>query len=304
MLLRDTRDYQILFLATFLLLGLSTRDWSIAPYRIGLAIAACIFTQWAFEWGRTVRASSPECLPPHLRGNSPKAPDSNSAPSKWSAFLNIRSPLITALSLSLLLRTGHDATLFMAGSCAIASKYLFRAHGKHFFNPANFGIIAVLLFTKDGWVSPGQWGDDLWYVLLFAGAGGIVLKRVGRWDTTITFLSTYATLMAMRMLWLGWTWDVWLHQLMNGSLLLFALFMLTDPRSIPNARQGRVIWSVAIAILTVILQTLFFVPSAVFWALFVIAPCTLLIDRWCPGDRFVWRLSTLWARQPSSLVRG
>jgi hypothetical protein len=66
-----------------------------------------------------------------------------------------------------------------------------------------------------------------------------VLKRVGRWDTTLAFLGSYALLEALRNLWLGWAWDVWAHRLMSGSLLLFALFMVTDPRSIPNARPAQ-----------------------------------------------------------------
>lgn len=287
MLLRDARDYQILFLSTFLLLGINTRDWSLDPHRIAVAIAACVLTQWAIAGIRFL--INPLIRSETSSANDTVVPHSLATRSQWAAALNIRSPLITALSLSLLLRTGQDMTMVMAGMVAIASKSLLQIQGKHFFNPANIGIIAVLLFTPDGWVSPGQWGDDLWYVLVFAGAGGIVLKRVGRWDTSLTFLATYALLMAARSLWLGWTWDVWFHQLTTGSLLLFALFMVTDPRSIPNARPGRIFWSMAIAVLTFILQTIFFIPTAVFWSLFVLSPFTLLMDRWWSSDRFTWQ---------------
>lgn len=295
MVLRDARDYQILFLSTFLLLGLSTRDWLLDPHRIAVAIAACVLTHGVIEGGRAVYRYylSSENLEENATPSSP-----------WATVLNIRSPLITSLSLSLLLRTGHDTTMLMAGGLAIASKSLFRTDGKHFFNPANFGIISAILLTHDAWVSPGQWGEDLWFVLLFAGAGGIVLNRVGRWDTSVTFLGTYAALMALRTFALGWTWDVWLHQLTNGSLLLFALFMITDPRSIPNARQGRVIWAMAIALLTFILQAYFFVSTAAFWALFVLAPCTLLIDRGWPSDRFSWNPVKRWMGTPAPAVHG
>lgn len=279
MVLRDARDYQILFLSTFLVLGLSTRDWSFDPHRIGIAIATCVLTQLMIESGKL--------LFQNLWSQAEPSISSDPQP-QWASLLNLRSPLITSLSLSLLLRTDHDTTMVLAGVAAIASKSLFQINGKHFFNPANFGIITVLLLTQDGWVSPGQWGEDLWFVLIFAGAGGVVLNRVGRWDTSVTFLGTYAALMALRTVGLGWTWDVWFHQLTTGSLLLFALFMLTDPRSIPDARQGRIIWSMAIALFTFILQTAFFIPTAAFWALFVLSPCTVLIDRWWRSDRFVW----------------
>ncbi|MCV3214139.1 RnfABCDGE type electron transport complex subunit D, partial [Plectonema radiosum NIES-515] len=202
--------------------------------------------------------------------------------------LAIRSALITALGLSLLLRADDWTTMALAGFVAIASKFVFKVGDKHFFNPANAGIICALLLTPDAWVSPGQWGDDWWYGLLFAGTGGMILKRVGRWDTTAAFLLTYAFMEAIRNIMLGWTWDVYWHRLMSGSLLLFALFMVTDPRSIPNAQIGRLIWAMCIAILTFILRNYFFVSTAVFWALFTLAPLTILLDILWKAPRFSW----------------
>jgi Na+-transporting NADH:ubiquinone oxidoreductase subunit NqrB len=178
--------------------------------------------------------------------------------------------------------------MIIAGALAILSKFIFQVRGKHFFNPANFGIIATIILTNDAWVSPGQWGDEIWYALLFAGGGGLILKRVGRWDTTVAFLGSYAFLEAIRNIWLGWTWDVFAHRMMSGSLLLFALFMITDPRSIPNARIGRLFWATAIAILTFVLQNYFFVPTGVFFALFALSPLTIILDGIWSSPRFSW----------------
>ncbi len=55
-----------------------------------------------------------------------------------------RSPLITGLSLSLLLRSHDPAVWALAGVAAIGSKYLIRVGGKHLFNPACFAIVALL----------------------------------------------------------------------------------------------------------------------------------------------------------------
>jgi Na+-transporting NADH:ubiquinone oxidoreductase subunit NqrB len=211
--------------------------------------------------------------------------------------------MITALGLSLLLRADHYTTMLLAGSLAILSKFLFQVERKHFFNPANFGIIAALVLTNDAWVSPGQWGDDGWYALLFAGTGGMVLKRVGRWDTTAAFLGVYALLEAIRNLWLGWTWDVYCHRLMSGSLLLFALFMITDPRSIPNARISRLIWAGSIAVVTFILRNQFFNSTAVFWALFALSPLSIVLDYIWSGSRFSWS-STLLNIDSTSVENG
>ncbi|GAX44000.1 hypothetical protein NIES4075_50150 [Tolypothrix sp. NIES-4075] len=279
MLLKDIRDYQILFLSLFLILGIGTRDWTLRPELIAVAIATCISTQWLLskvkEKIETVK-DKVIFLSPH----PPLSPSFHP--------LAFRSPLITALGLSLLLRADDWTTMTLAGFVAIASKFVFKVGDKHFFNPANAGIICALLLTSDAWVSPGQWGDDWWYGLLFAGTGGMILKRVGRWDTTAAFLLTYAFMEAIRNLWLGWTWDVYWHRLMSGSLLLFALFMVTDPRSIPNARIARVVWAMCIAILTFILRNYFFVSTAVFWALFALAPLTMLLDTLWKAPRFSW----------------
>lgn len=271
MFLRDVRDYQILFLSLFLVLGIGTRDWTLRPEFIAVAIATCCLTQWV--------ATSLWLL----------------AQKHWNSELEIssiqpsfRSSFITALSLSLLLRADHFSTLILAGILAISSKFVLQFRHKHFFNPANFGIISALVLTQDAWVSPGQWGDDWWYVLVFAGTGGLLLKKIGRWDTTAAFFGTYTLLEAIRNIWLGWTWDVFFHRLMSGSLLLFALFMITDPRSIPNARLSRLIWAMSIALLTFILRNQYFISAAVFWALFALAPLTLILDSIWSEPRFTW----------------
>ena len=286
MLLQDARSFQILFLSLFLALGIGTRDWTLQPIMVVATIATCLLTQWGLSWliHYQTQASLPiQDSPPPLCPSAPPLPHSPTP-----QLPNFLSPLITSLGLSLLLRADHISTMVLASVVAIGSKFLLRIGDKHLFNPANFGIIVALTLTPDAWASPGQWGESGWFVLLFLGAGGLVLQRVGRWDTTAAFLGTYAALEAARNFWLGWTWDVWAHRLMSGSLLLFALFMITDPRTIPNARISRLIWAASIALLTFILRNVFFVPTAILWALFFLAPLTPLLDRLFPDDRFSW----------------
>ncbi len=288
MLRQDPRNYQILFLSFFLFLGIATRDWTLRPGLILVVIVTCILTQWL---AISVLENSQGKLLNLLIKNSECLDKSDSDFAIFSKMASLKSAMITALGLSLLLRADHYTTMILAGSLAILSKFLFQVERKHFFNPANFGIIAALILTNDAWVSPGQWGDDGWYALLFVGTGGMVLKRVGRWDTTVAFLGSYALLEAIRNLWLGWTWDVYCHRLMSGSLLLFALFMITDPRSIPKARFGRLVWAGFIAILAFILRNYFFISNGVFWALFALSPLSVLLDFIWSAPQFSW-LST------------
>ncbi|PZO36989.1 MAG: Na+-transporting NADH:ubiquinone oxidoreductase, subunit NqrB [Pseudanabaena frigida] len=269
-LFKDARDYQILFLSVFLLLGVSTRDWSLKPIAIALTFATCWLTQICMI----------SIFPP-------------ATAQKHERWLSLKSASITALGLSLLLRSDSYGAIACAAFLAIASKFIFRTNGKHWFNPANFGIVVVLLldnyvWNNHAWVSNGQWGEDSLYALIFLGLGGIVLKKVGRWDTSLVFLVAYSLLEGLRNLWLGWTWDVLAHRLTSGSLLLFALFMITDPRSIPNAKSARLIWAIAIAVLAFIFRNVFFNVDAMFYALFLISPLTVLCDRIWNAPRFQW----------------
>ncbi|MGD1897725.1 MAG: DUF2330 domain-containing protein [Phormidesmis sp.] len=282
LILKDARDYQIVFLTLFLGLGVAMRDWTLRPEMVGVAVVSALSVQFLLS----VASGYAGAILGRWTGYCTQF--------EWPA-VNWRSPLITALGLSLLLRTDHLWTMGLAAGAAIASKFLFKTQEKHFFNPANFGIVAAIALTQDAWISPGQWGEDMWYGFIFLGAGGLVLKRVGRWDTTGMFLGSYALMEALRNFYLGWTWDVWAHRMMSGALLLFALFMVTDPRSIPNARPARLVWAGAITLLTFTLRNTFYLTTAPFWALFLLAPLTIVLDRAWAAPRFEWR--QVWQRQ-------
>ncbi len=257
-LFKDARDFQILFLSAFLMLGIFNRDWTVRPELMIAILLSAIATQLIAD--QLFSSENP----------------------------SIRSALITAISLCALLRAGSVAAMVIAGAVSILSKFLLRYRGKHFFNPSNFGIILVLLLTTDAWVSPGQWGNEVWFVLLFFATGGMVVQKVGRWETTGAFLGGYALLEFIRNQWLGWTPDVFVHKMMSGSLLLFSFFMITDPRAIPDRRIARIIWSLCVAILTYVLRNHYFLPTAPFWALFALSPLTILFDRFFPSKRFEW----------------
>jgi len=245
---------------SFLALGIGARDFTLRWDCVFAALLSCIAAQFVAD--RLWRNPNP----------------------------SVRSALITAISLCLLLRANSWTTLLIAGVLSILSKYVLRYRGKHFFNPSNFGIVLVLLLSGDSWVTPGQWGEQVWFALFFAGAGMMVVRKVGRWDTTAIFLGCYALLEASRNFYLGWTWDVFVHRLTSGSLLLFAFFMITDPRAIPDHKRGRILFAFLVAALTFVLRNYYFIPTAVFWALFLLSPITILLDQFWTARRFQWIL--------------
>jgi Na+-transporting NADH:ubiquinone oxidoreductase subunit NqrB len=199
-----------------------------------------------------------------------------------------RSALISGLSLCLLLRTNVLALAAVAAGLAIASKFLVRVQGKHVFNPTNGALVAMLIFTDGVWVSPGQWGSAAIFAFLLASAGGLVVNRAARADVTWTFLAAHAALLLARTLWLGDPLAIPLQRLANGALVLFAFFMISDPRTTPDSRAGRVLFAVLVAVGAYLIQFKLFQTNPLLWSLAVCSLAVPLIDRLLPGGRYDW----------------
>ena len=202
-----------------------------------------------------------------------------------------RSALISALSLCLLLRTGSLGLAMLTAAVAIASKFTLRVRDKHVFNPTNFALVAMMLATGSVWVSPGQWGSGLVFAFLLASAGGLVVNRAARADVTLAFLASWASLLVARSLWLGEPLAIPLHRLENGALVLFAFFMISDPRTTPDSRAGRVLFATLVALGAYAVQFKLFRTNGLLWSLAVCSLLVPLIDRVLPGSRYQWRRS-------------
>ncbi len=254
----DPRILQIAFLGTLLAAGAYLRDFSLRPMQIALTFAAALGAQRVLD--RLTRKPTP----------------------------TLRSATITALSLTLLLRADNGWALPAAAVFAIASKFALRVHGKHLFNPANFGVGAALLILPGTWISPGQWGSDValagWLVVL----GATVASRARRADISWLFLLFYLGALAARVAWLGQRWAVWTHQLSSGALLLFAFFMISDPMTTPSHPKGRAAHAAMVAAIAYAWGFGLFRTNAVLWALFAAAPMAAVWDVIWPAPKFAW----------------
>lgn len=202
------------------------------------------------------------------------------------------SALITSLSLTLLLRTDVLALAMLAAALAIASKFLLRFHGKHIFNPANFALIAMMLLSDRAWVSSGQWGSAAIGAFVLACLGFLVLTKARRAETTIAFLVFYAALVFGRALWLDDPLSIPLHQLQNGALLIFAFFMISDPKTTPNSALGRVIYAALVVCVAGTIQFIYYQPNGPIIALILCAPVVPLIDMLLKGHLYRWQKTT------------
>src|SRR5262245_42931513 len=257
----DARHFQILALASLLAINFAWLDFSARPLNSALAIVSCLLTQ--------------------------------AACARWTgAPFDLRSPLITGLSLSLLLRTDEAWLHALAGVLAIGSKFVLRIDGKHIWNPAGFAIV-VLLFGSNGvWISPGQWGSAVWFAALLAFFAILVLHAARRSDIALFFIASHAALLLARALWLGDPLEIPLHQLQSGSLLIFTFFMISDPKTSPDSRLGRFLFAFAVAATGHYLAFFMQMRPALYIALFALSPVILLIDRLMPAQRFQWHAVT------------
>jgi len=199
-----------------------------------------------------------------------------------------RSPLISALSLTLLLRTGSLTLSIAAGVLAIGSKYLIRWNGKHIFNPANFGLVILSLLFASAWISPGQWGTAPLFALALLGLGGMVTGKAKRWDVSLALLGSYAALIFGRALWLGDPLTIPIHQMQSGALLVFAFFMISDPKTTPDARAGRIAYAAIVATIGFTIQFAFYNAAGIILALILTAPLVPCIDRVFKDEKYAW----------------
>ena len=259
---RDARYFQITALGTFLAFGILYRAFDIT----GAGIAAIFLSALATQ-GFCSRLAG--------RG------------------LDVKSALITSLSLTLLLRTDGPAILAVAAAIAIASKFLIRIRGRHVFNPANAGIVSALLFSQFfapglAWTTPGQWGAGTILALGMAGLGLIVTNRAARLDAPLIFLGAFGGLMIARALWLGDPLAIPMLRLQNGALILFAFFMISDPKTTPDGAIARALFCAITALIAFMLNFNFHMSDGIFYALAIACLIRPLIDLFDRAPRHEW----------------
>ena len=255
---RDPRWWQMAFQALLFGCGVAMRDFSIGGMQVLATFLAGLAAQAV--WLRALRLRNP----------------------------GYRSACITCFGLCLLLRADNPYVHPLAAALALSSKFLLRVRGKHVWNPANLGAMMALLVLPGAWVSPGQWGSDLAWLGWLGALGFWVALRAQRLDASAVFLLAWIALTSFRMWYFHIPWEQWLHSLDNGALLLFAFFMLSDPKTLPDhplARAGFAGW---VAFLAFLIQYWLFIPNGFLWSLFLSVPLVPLLDRLWPGQRYSW----------------
>jgi hypothetical protein len=202
---------------------------------------------------------------------------------KDKAILWPASGLLTGNSTAFILRvpgtlhgqwwSTHGIEIFIGVvALGMASKYLIRWHGRHIFNPSNVAL--VLAFVVLGvqhtepldlwWVPFGPWMIVTYAILI---GGGLLiaweLKLIG---LVVGFMAAFAIFTAMALApvpdhCMVASWhvtplcgrDLWQILVTSPEILIFALFMVPDPRTVPDGQVARAVFGVLVALLAVLL---------------------------------------------------
>ena len=196
------------------------------------------------------------------------------------------SAMLTASGVALILRVpgmpanepwNTDYLALYAGVAAFAllTKYVIRYKGSHIFNPSNLGLVLAFLVLGASRVEPLElwWApiSDPFMVLAYAiiifGSSALLI-RAGLFAMSVAFYLTLTAGMAV----LGVTGHCmtanWAFEPVCGpdffrviatspEVLIFAAFMVTDPRVIPAGRVGKVVFAMLVGVLC----TLFMAPQ-------------------------------------------
>jgi hypothetical protein len=202
---------------------------------------------------------------------------------KDSAIMWPASGLLTGNSAAFILRTpgtlhgqwwSTNGLWIFVGVVAIsmASKYLIRWRGRHVFNPSNLGL--VIAFVALGpkltepqdlwWIPPGPWLIVTYAVLLVGGL--LIAWELRLLGLEIAFMAGFAAFTALALALVPdhcmvASWHVapmcgrelWQILVTSPELLVFGLFMVPDPRTVPDGPVARVAFGIVVAILAVLL---------------------------------------------------
>src|SRR5438045_850820 len=193
------------------------------------------------------------------------------------------SGLLTGNSTAFILRTPgtlhgdwwslHGIWIFIAVvAISMASKYLIRWKGRHIFNPSNLGLVMAFVALGPQYTEP----QDLWWIpmgpwmivtyAILIGGGLLIAWELKLLGLVLGYMGGFALFTAVALLpvpdhCMIASWyatpicgpQLWQILVTSPEVLIFAFFMVPDPRTVPDGQVGRFVFGVLVALLSVLL---------------------------------------------------
>ncbi len=167
----------------------------------------------------------------------------------------------------------HGIWIFLGVvAISMASKYLIRWKGRHIFNPSNLGLVIAFValgprYTEPQdlwWIPLGPWMYVTYAILIIGGLLiGWELKLLG---LELGFYAAFAFFVALSLapvpdhcMVASWhatplcSEQLWQILITSPEVMIFALFMIPDPRTVPDGPVGRFVFGVFVALLSALL---------------------------------------------------
>ncbi len=233
------------------------------------------------------------------------------------SFVWPASAMLTGSGVALILRVpgtppndhwSTHAWYVFAGVAALSllTKYVIRYHGSHVFNPSNIGLVIAFIALGttrieplDFWWAPlNSWMITAYAVIL---AGGLLITAHLR---LLAVAATFWTALAIGVGLLAasghcmtarWAFapvcgfDFWRVIVTSPEVLIFLLFMITDPKTVPAGRVGQVVFGLLVAVASTLLMAAqtdeFGTKVALLAGLVVVCAGRPILDRLVPEPR-------------------
>ncbi len=154
---------------------------------------------------------------------------------------------------------------------SLLTKYVIRYHGSHVFNPSNIGLVVAFVVLGSSRVEPLDfWWAPLnaWmlaaYAVIITG-GLLITRRLHLLALAATFWVTLALGVGVladsgHCMTTNWAFapvcgfDFWRVIVTSPEVLIFLFFMITDPKTVPVGRVGRVAFGLLVAVASTLLM--------------------------------------------------
>ena len=285
--IRDPRLHVASVIITIHVLGQVGLHFRVSVPQILAAIAAC----WVIEVALTFRSTR--------------------------MFVWPASAMLTGSGVALIMRvvgtpadqpwyTGDWWVFAGVAAFSLATKYVIKYRGSHVFNPSNVGLVIAFVVLGSSRIEPLDfwWGPlNGWLVLAYGVilvGGTLITRRLKLLALAATFWLALAAGLGVlaasgHCMTANWAFapvcgvDYWRVVVTSPELLIFLFFMITDPKTSPSGRVGRVLFGLLVGITSTLLMAPqtdeFGTKVALLAGLVVMCAARPLIDRLVPAPR-------------------
>ena len=203
----------------------------------------------------------------------------------YRKFPHLASAYVSGISCGILVRSPLVWPFVFVAVISILSKYVLRLHGRHLWNPSNFGISAMLFLAPVAVASlTQQFSNSVWPMVTIWTLGSVILWRLKRLHICTAYVGSFIAFAFLRAalpghhemgLWNAFTTEV--APITGPVYQLFIFFMITDPKSTVKGVGPQMAVAASVAAVECILRLTGNV-HAPYFALFLVGPTANLME--------------------------